>query len=74
MAGRPGRNSSQSGRFQPIGPKGNQAGEMTTGRPGSPLPAQVNPPAMREVRKGWWTSTERRVTAGEFEKVDRKGG
>ena len=72
MAARPGRNS-QSGRFQPIGPKGNQAGAAIIGRSGKPLPAQVNPPAMREVRKGWWTSTERRVTAGEFERVDRKG-
>ena len=37
-----------------------------------PLPAQVSPPAMREVRKGWWTSSERRVKASDFELEDRK--
>lgn len=40
--------------------------------PASP-PLPVLPPAMREVRKGWWTSKERRVPASALEAADRSG-
>jgi hypothetical protein len=46
--------------------------ETTVPSSGKPLPSQVSTPAMREVVKGWWTSTERRVPAAEFERADRE--
>jgi hypothetical protein len=37
---------------------------------GMPRPSHVSAPAMREVVKGWWTSTERLIPAAELERSD----
>lgn len=71
MASTPNRDGGMTGE-----PSGQKRGSTEVSPPSNrAYPAQVQPPAMRVVKKGWWSgTTESRVLAAVLEKEDLRDG
>lgn len=65
------RRSGTSVRQPAADPTQGRAKAADTGH-GALFPGEVRTPPMREVVKGWWTNSERLVSAAELEKADRE--